>query len=100
MPSLAMRSIAAMALSSFLPLWSGAWAEAPEEQECFNRVSADNSDMTAAAYRRYERESLRCFQLPSLDVRQECANDALAAYSQSLAKIKAEFRAQIEECRR
>jgi hypothetical protein len=91
----------AIILIVLVPSWGRVHAaEAETSGDCLEVAAAQFSEALASATRILNRDAGRCARLPSVDVKQSCANQAFADFEQSKAQAQSDYQASVAACLR
>jgi hypothetical protein len=89
----------AIILIVLVPSWGQVHA-AEASSDCLEVAAAQFSEALASATRILNRDAGRCARLPSVDVKQSCANQAFADFEQSKAQAQSDYQASVAACLR
>ncbi|MBM4250632.1 MAG: hypothetical protein FJ146_01510 [Deltaproteobacteria bacterium] len=87
--------IAAVTVSVATPV-SAATAEG--SADCLEVAAAEFGEAVAAATRTLNKDTGRCARLPSIEVKQSCANEAFAQFEQRKTEAQAAHQASVAAC--
>jgi|LauGreDrversion4_2_1035121.scaffolds.fasta_scaffold89866_2 hypothetical protein len=89
----------AIILIVLVPSWGQVHA-AEASSDCLEVAAAQFSEALASATRILNRDAGRCARLPSVDVKQSCANQAFADFEQNKAQAQSDYQASVAACLR
>lgn len=72
--------------------------DGPTAEACLEQAASDLAQGTGSAKRLFDRDTSRCVHLPSMDVRQACANVAFKDYEHRLDVLRSEHSANVQAC--
>lgn len=73
-------------------------ATAEGSGDCLEVAAAEFSEAVAAASRTLNKDTGRCARLPSIEVKQSCANEAFAQFEQRKTEAQAAYQASVAGC--
>lgn len=73
-------------------------ATAEGSGDCLAVAAAEFSEAVAAANRTFNKDTGRCARLPSIEVKQSCANEAFAQLEQRKIEAQAAYQASVAAC--